>query len=243
VSESPRPSAFLEVHDALLLLRSRTIPVGLIRRIAATPGWIRHDRVRAAIVLHPRTPRPIAIGLLPQLRWSDLLKATTTPSLPAPIALGAERLLSDRLGEMSLGEKITLARSATEGVLRMLRRETSPLLLRALLDNPRFRPDDALSLAERAETPAASLRLLAESPRFRSRIDLRLALAGHPSTPPQVALGLLASLDPADLGRLIENPATPALVRVAAERRLGGSLGREVLKSDDLGINNTTVKT
>ena len=219
MSDAPRPSAFLDAQDALLLLRSRSIPVGLIRRIAATPGWVRNDRVRAAIVLHPRTPRPIAIGLLPQLRWSDLLKATTTPSLPAPIALGAERLLAERLGEMALGEKITLARTATEGVLRPLRKEPSPLLLRALLDNPRFRPEDALFVAERAETPAASLRLLAESPRFRARVDLKQALAAHPSPPPQVALVLLASLDRGDLGRVIENPATPALVRVAAERR------------------------
>jgi len=223
VGESPRPAAFLEASDALLLLRSRSIPVGLIRRIAATPAWIRNDRVRAAIVLHPRTPRPIAVGLLPQLRWSDLLKATTTPALPAPIALGAERLLSERLGEMALGEKITLARTATDGVLKTLRKETSPLLLRALLDNPRFRPEDALFVAGRAETPAASLRLLAECPRFRARADMKVALAAHPSTPTHVALGLLASLDAADLEGVLGNPAVPALVRVAAERRLGGS--------------------
>lgn len=222
MSDAPRSSAFLEVQDALLLLRSRSLPVGLIRRIAATPEWVRHDRVRAALVLHPRTPRPIAIGLLPQLRWSDLLRATNTPSLPAPIALGAERLLAQRLGEMALGEKITLARTASEGVVRALRKETSPLLLRALLDNPRFRPEDALALAERAETPAASLRLLAESPRFRDRIDLRGVLAAHASTPPQVALRLLAAMDGPELLRLLQLPSVPPLVRLAAERSLAG---------------------
>jgi hypothetical protein len=225
VSDAPRPSAFLEAQDALLLLRSRSIPVGLIRRIAATPEWIRHDRVRAAVVLHPRTPRPIAIALLPQLRWSDLLKATTTPAIPGPIALGAERLLAQRLGEMALGEKVTVARLATEAVLRTLRKETSPLLLRALLDNPRFRAEDALFVAERPESPAASLRLLAESPRFRGRADLQRTLAGHPSTPPQVALRLVAAMMPHDLQGLLEQATAPPLIRVAAERRLGPGLG------------------
>jgi len=222
VSDAPRPSAFLEAHDALLLLRSRSLSVGLIRRIAATPEWVRHDRVRAALVLHPRTPRPIAVGLLPQLRWLDLLKATNTPSLPAPIALGAERLLTQRLGEMALGERITLARTATEGVIRALRKESSPLLLRALLDNPRFRAEDALDLAERENTPAASLRLLAESPRFRDLVDLRRALAAHASTPPQIALRLLAAMDGPELQRMLQLPSAPPLVRLAAERRLAG---------------------
>ncbi|HEV8198709.1 MAG TPA: hypothetical protein VGS03_01665 [Candidatus Polarisedimenticolia bacterium] len=227
MSEPVRPSAFLEAHDALLLLRSRSLSVGLIRRIAATPEYVRHDRVRAALVLHPRTPRPIAIGLLPQLRWLDLLKATTTPSLPAPIALLAERLLTQRLAEMALGEKITLARNASEGVVRALRKESSPLLLRALLDNPRFRAEDALDLAEREDTPAAFLRLLAECPRFRDRVDLRRALAGHPSTPPQVALRLVLTMDGPELQRLLQHPSAPPLIRVASERRLAGDQYKE----------------
>ena len=220
MSETPRPaSAFLDARDALALLRSRSLQVGLIRRIAATPEWVRNEKIRAALVLHPRTPRPIAVGLLPQLRWPDLLKATTTPSLPAPIALGAMRLLAERIGEMSLGERITLARLAPEPILKTLRKEPGPLLLKALLDNPRFRAEDALFVAERAEAPAASLRLLAESPRFRARADVRHAVAVHPSTPPQVALGLVAAMDEAEIRRVLEQPTTPALVRLASERR------------------------
>jgi hypothetical protein len=223
VSEAPRPSAaFLDAADALALLRSRSLQVGLIRRIAATPEWVRNDRIRAALVLHPRTPRPIAIGLLPQLRWRDLLKAATLPSIPAPIALGAARLLTERIAEMSLGERITLARAAPEPIVRTLRKEPGPLLLRALLDNPRFRAEDALWVAERPETPAASLQLLSENPRFRARADLRCALASHPATPSQAALRLVAAMDAGEIRRLLERPGIPALVRLASERRLSG---------------------
>src|SRR5207344_1268503 len=94
-----------------------------------------------------------------------------------------------------------------------LRRDPSPLLLRALLENPRFRADDALFVAERAESPAASLRLLAECPRWRGRVDLQRPLAAHPPSPPHVALGLVAAMDAAEIGRLLQTAGVPALVR------------------------------
>jgi len=218
----PPGSALLGVQDALLLLRSRSLQLGLLRRIAATPEWVRNDRVRAALVLHPRTPRPIAVGLLPHLRWGDLHRVTTTPGLPAPVVLLAERLLTERLPDLALGERISLARAASGAVVVSLRRDPSPLVLRALLENPRFRADDALFVAERAQSPAASLQLLAECPRWRGRTDLRRAIAAHPSSPAHVALGLVAAMDGAEIGHLLRTGGVPALVRLAAERRLAG---------------------
>lgn len=221
MSDAPAPSAFLDARDALHLLRSRSLSLGLIRRIASTPEWIRNDRVRAALVLHPRTPRPVALGLLTQLRWRDLLRVATTAGVAAPLALGAERLLAQRLPDLALGERISLARAASESVVKALRKETSPLVLRALLENPRFRPEDALFVAERAESPAATLRLLAESPRFSGRTDLHEAIATHPATPPQVALRLVAGMDPAGIERILASERAAPLIRLAAERRLG----------------------
>ena len=215
-----RPTAFLDAQDALLLLRSRSLSLGLIRRIAATPEWIRNDRVRAALVLHPRTPRPVAMALLPQLRWRDLLKVTETPGCAAPLVLGAERLLAQRLPDLALGERIALARAASATLVQALRREVSPLVVKALLENPRFRPEDAVAIAERAESAPETLRILAESHRFRDRADLRQAVAAHPATPPQAALRIVAAMDRAQIGRLLESGGTPPLLRLAAERRL-----------------------
>ena len=227
MSDAPKPNAFLDAQDALLLLRSRSLSVGLIRRIAATPEWVRNDRVRAALVLHPRTPRPVAIALLPQLRWRDLLKVTAAAGCAAPLVLGAERLLAERLADLSLGERIALARAASENLLKTLRRETSPLVVKALLENPRFRPEDALFIAERGESAPETLRVLADSPRWRARADLRRAIAAHPSTPPQTALRIVASMDGVEIGRLLESGGATPLVRLAAERRLQGmSAGR-----------------
>ena len=104
--------------------------------------------------------------------------------------------------------------------VQALRATTSPLVVRALLQNPRFDRDDALSLAVRADTPAATLTVLAESPRFEGREDLSHAITVHPAAPAQTALRLLSRLSLRILERIAADPKAAPLVRLAAERRL-----------------------
>jgi hypothetical protein len=212
--------AFVKAEEVLALLRSPGLGPGFIRSIAAHPAFGRLERVRAAVVLHPNTPRPLALSLLDQLRWADLHRVAITPGVRAPLALAAERRLLLRLPEMAQGEKIALARCATPGVIQALRATTSPLVVRALLQNPRFDRDDALSLAVRADTPAATLTVLAESPRFEGREDLSHAITVHPAAPAQTALRLLSRLSLRILERIAADPKAAPLVRLAAERRL-----------------------
>ena len=213
-------AALLKPEEVAALLRSPSLGPGFIRSLAAHPAFGRLDRVRAAVVLHPNTPRALAISLLGQLRWAHLQRVASTPGVAAPLALAAERVLLLRLPELAQGEKMALARSATRAVVRVLRDSTSPLIVRALLQNPRFDADDALWVAARADTPAAVLAALAESPRFRGREDLCHAIAVHPAVPAQTALHLVARLDPRGLERLASDPGAAPLVRLAAERRL-----------------------
>jgi hypothetical protein len=217
---SAKTAAFLKPEEAAALLRSPSLGPGFIRSLAAHPTFGRLERVRAAVVLHPNTPRPLALSLLHQLRWRDLQQVASTPGIAAPLALAAERVLLLRLPEMALGEKVALARSATLAVIKALRTTPSPLVVRALMTNARFDGDDALFLAQQADTPAAALQALAESPRFQGREELCHAIAVHPGSPPQTALRIVARLGPKALRRIAVAETAPALVRLAAERRL-----------------------
>lgn len=210
----------LQAHHLLLILRNPGITPALIQRIARSPIWMKSYKVRAALVQHPRTPRPLAMSLVSSLRWGDLARVAAASRLPIALRGAAEKILLLRLPELALGERVSLARSATPSVIRGLRGENSPLVARALLENPALRFEEALFMAERPEAPPALLAVLAESTRFARRQDLRLALAAHPSTPPAVALRLVAGLDPGALHALCGSSAAPTLVRVAAERRL-----------------------
>jgi hypothetical protein len=224
----PRLRALLEsaaAHPALAadrilgLLRAPRITADLILAISRRPVWMKFDRVRLAIVLHPATPRPVAMSLLSQLRWRDLARVAVAPRLGAPVRGAAEKILLLRLPELALGERVTLARAATRNLLRALRTERSPLVVRALLENPLLQVEDALSIVESDATPGAVLQVMAESARFAASQELRMAIASHGATPPAAALRLVRGMDEGGLTRLLSNPRLPPLIMVAARRR------------------------
>jgi hypothetical protein len=210
----------IEPHHLLVLLRNPAVTAGLIRRIAKSPVWMKADRLRAAMALHPRTPRALVMALLPTLRWTDLLRVSATPQVAATVRSGATAILALRLPELAPGEKVSLARTAPAAIVPLLLRDAHPTVARAALGNPRTRWEDALALAERSETPPAVLAVAAENGRFLGRSEVRCAIAGHPRTPALVALRLVRGLDAADLERLLAREDLRPLVRVAVSRRL-----------------------
>ena len=210
----------LQGHDLLLVLRNPLVTPALLQRIGRSPVWMKVYRVRAALVQHPKTPRPMAMSLISSLRWGDLARVALASRLPIVLRTTAERILLLRLPELALGERVSLARIATPSVIRGLRGENSPLVVRALLENASLRFEEVLFMAERADAPPALLTVLADGTRFERRQELRLALASHPRTPHAAALRLVAALPPATLAILAASDKAPMLVRVAAERRL-----------------------
>jgi len=212
----------IEERHLLLVVRSPAVTPALLRRISQSVLWMKLERVRVALALHPKSPSAVVLGLLSRLRWPDLARLDSAPGVGAPVRLGAERILALRLPEMTHGERITLARLAPPGVLRLLGRDPSPLVVRSLLDNPRATAEEALAIASRPETPGAVLQVLAESARFASHDGLRQALITHPNTPVAEALRLVHLLDPITLARIVRSRPLSPLLQMAVERRLAG---------------------
>jgi hypothetical protein len=202
----------------LLLLKNTAVTAALILKVTKHTDWMKAYEVKAAIVLHLRTPRAIAMNLLTHLWWRDLQRVTDKAALAPPLRRTAERLLAIRLQELALGEKIALARLAGRGLINALRLEANPMVIRALLQNPRLVEGDALAIATSPRTPAVVLRVLSEDDRFASRPPVLKALARHPLTPPAVALRIVQRLSTRDLKELMHAPKVPSLVKVAAQR-------------------------
>ena len=215
----------LATQHLLAMLRNPYLTGEFIRRISLSPVWMKTYRLRSQIAAHPKTPRVLALRLLPTLGWSDLARLIERPALPPQLRRASEGILALRLEHMSCGEKVSLARIAGRGILAALGGDSSPMVIRALLQNPRVREEDVLRIAARPLTPGAVLQALAESRRFGPRREIRKAVAGHPGTPPPVALRALRSLPPRELRELLQMPRMPRLVRVAAERLIEGTCG------------------
>jgi hypothetical protein len=124
---------------------------------------------------------------------------------------------------MAVGEKVSLARRASPGILSQLRHDPSPQVIAALLDNPRLTEGMLAPVLHKASTSPAILELIANDPRWGVRYPLRLALVRNPSTPLKISWRLLESLRKADLRPVVADARIPEPVRRRARVLLGDS--------------------
>jgi len=80
--------------------------------------------------------------------------------------------------------------------------------------------DVALSLLKRPDLPAETLEQLANNRTVAKHRKLRLALVGHPKTPPRISLPLMRQLYTFDLMKVALTPVVPADVKLAADEAL-----------------------
>ncbi len=206
--------------ELAILLRNRAATAEIVTRVGRNRSWMRPREIKLALVGNPRAPQVLARRLLPHLYWRDLAELASNPRVSPVLRREAEKLLGTRLPELSLGEKVALARRGSRGIVAMLREETDPLVLRALAENARATEADLARVLARADAPSGFLAWLADQSSWSSRRVVRLALVRHPRTPPSSALRLIRALSRRDLNDLRHDVAAPRLVRVAAERRL-----------------------
>jgi len=105
-------------------------------------------------------------------------------------------------------------------VINVLRKQEHPMLIRALLQNPRLLEEDALAIASASGTPPGVLQTLAEDGRFSTRPVVQKALVQNHGTPAATALRILPGLGAQTLKELARAPHVPTLVKVAAQRIL-----------------------
>jgi len=205
--------------DALLVaVLRRAVPVRFLEHVGTVPPWSVHPLVLGGVVRNRKTPRVLALKLLPYLFWRDLAEAAASPWLQGAVRARAEGLLKEMIPELRLGERVTCARLATPAALHLLLVDTDKRVVEASLENPRLREEDLLLWIRSTEAPVLLLDTTTASSRWGHRYAVRLALALQPRTPLSLALGQLSSLVRSDLLRVSETPGLKPLVQAAASR-------------------------
>jgi len=202
------------------LLR-RPVAVPFLEHLGRTPPWSERPSVLGAVVLNPRAPRGLSLRLVASLYWRDLADVAATPRVDGAVRSRAESILQDRLSELRLGERVTLARLATPALLRPLLADAEPRVLEAALRNPRVREEDLVLALRREGAARVLLEAAAASSRWRESYAVQLALVLQPRTPLGIALGRIRSLLRKDQVRVAETEGLPPLVRAAALRVAG----------------------
>jgi hypothetical protein len=184
--------------------------------IAAQGRLLSFYEVRRDLTMHPRTPEIVALRFVPGLYWRDLMALGCDTRLRPTLRRAADLQLGVRLPQLALGEKVSLARRASQGVLSQLRYDPSPRVIAAVLDNPRLTEVLLAPAVARVSTPPAVLALIAGDRRWGVRYPVRVALARNPSTPVDVAWRILGTLRRTDLQPVAADPRCSEPVRQRA---------------------------
>jgi hypothetical protein len=200
----------------------RAVPAAFLEEVAARRPWSERPRVLARVVLSPRAPHALALRLVSGLYWRDLAEVAATARVPAAVRARAESLLRDGLGDMRLGDRVTLARLATPALLGALLADSERQVAESILLNPRLREEDLVAALRREDVRVVLIEATVSSSRWTTNYAVRLALVLQPRTPLPFALQQISSLVPRDLRRVAEEAALRPLVRAAALEVLAG---------------------
>ncbi|MFH0821630.1 MAG: hypothetical protein V2B18_02680, partial [Pseudomonadota bacterium] len=89
VVKSPR----IQESEIENISKNRSINVDVLRQIAATKEYMKSYSVRLNLCSNPKTPVPIAMKLVPQMKDQDLKKIAKSKNVSQAVANAARRLV------------------------------------------------------------------------------------------------------------------------------------------------------
>ncbi|UCF81659.1 MAG: hypothetical protein JSV08_04395 [Acidobacteriota bacterium] len=208
----------LSPDDVVRLLRRQDLTEEIVTSIVDHHPWISLHKVQVGVVNNPATPKMVAQKYVYHLYWRELVGVMSNLRVEPAVRHAAENLLEEKFGDMSLGEKIALAKIPQRGIVKAVRRMDSVDVLKALLRNPALVEEDVLFILHYPNLSGQVLDAVARSPKWRPRPAVCYGLIRHPRTPQPTALRLLASMPQKELRELASNFQVPRPLRDRARK-------------------------
>ncbi len=130
--------------------------------------------------------------------------------------------LWERLRGMTPPQKVLLAPKADRTTRALMLQDNDPMLLFALLKNPRLSLDEVVRVAKSSSLGFQAAELILKTPQWSSNLDIRVALIQNPKLPLPIALRILPSLPDKELRAIAKGAATSAALKQAALKRVIG---------------------
>jgi hypothetical protein len=184
------------------LLERKDLSTELLTRVSRRAEWMRGYPVRLRLVRHPNAPRLVALVLVRQLFLFDLVKVSLLPSARAEVRRIAEDLVLNRLSQLPLGQKITLAKQGPGRVVGALLAEGLLPVLRPALENPFLTEAQITRVLARSDVSARVVEAIARHSKWSFLPHVRIALVRNPFTPLARVMTFLPDIPLADLREL-----------------------------------------
>ncbi|HEY2388681.1 MAG TPA: hypothetical protein VGK30_17120 [Candidatus Binatia bacterium] len=129
-----------------------------------------------------------------------------------------EKSLLQRVGAMTVAERIKLALHGNRESRMLLLRDSNKLIRRFVLQNPRVGDDEVIAIAKNRSADDEILRLIADNRNWIKNYQVRYALVTNPKTPLTIALRFLSGLYERDIRGLAKSKNVSATVAAQAKR-------------------------
>ncbi len=148
------------------------------------------------------------------IRVPEQLVEEPEEKLTAPQRKSMQQVIAD----LKTGERLKLAMSGNREARVILMRDTSLLIRRFVLMNPRISDDEVLMVARNRQVDKELLDLIVRSKEWMNNYQIRHALVSNPKTPLQIALRYVGTLAMRDLRMMAKSKNIPSAVNGAAKR-------------------------
>jgi len=176
-------SAQLDEDLALMLLARRDLHGNAIEALAKNGMVMKHRKVIAAVVMHPRTPRHVSLPVARHLYTFELMQIALTPAVAADVKLAVEENIVARLEAVSIGERMTLARRASNRVAAALLLDPEARVVEAALASPMMNEAGIVKALMREEAPEHFVAMASKHAKWSVRRDVQIALLRNDKTP------------------------------------------------------------
>ena len=199
---------------ALSLLARRDLPFGVAEVLVKNPSVMKHRKVVAAIVGHPRTPRHVSVPMVRTLYVFELMQVALTPAVAPDIKRVAEDQIVLRLETISPGERLTLAKQGSNRVAEALLCDAEARIVEAALLTPRMTEASVVKAIARDEAPAHFIEQACRHPKWSLRRDVQLALLKSEHTPFARVLAFVQAFSTQTIRDILKHSRLPANVKM-----------------------------
>jgi len=207
---------------ALAQLKNRDLAVEAIEEISQNSGLMKLRKVRLAVACHPHTPRRVALKVIRELYTFDLMQFALTPNAAADLKRIAEELLVNRLASITLGERTSLARRASELVVGALLLDKESRVWQAALENPRVTELAVVRALQKTGASAAFVVAVSHHSKWSLRPEVQVALLRNAHTPLAQAIEFAHRIPPAKLRDILHASRLPEKIKSYLRREIGG---------------------
>jgi hypothetical protein len=144
----------------------------------------------------------------------EMLVEPEAPPSPAARSLYAQII------SMTISQKIKLALRGNHDARMILIRDSSKLIRRFVLLNPRISDGEVIGITRNKSADDELLRMITERREWMRNYQVRLGLATNPKTPLIVAVRQVGLLDDRDLRQIAKSKNVPQAVAAHARRLL-----------------------